>query len=473
MKFKYSLLFTSIISAAALAGCGSSSPSNSTLPFSDPLGGVVPPLANTQGACPSVGNLIPIEVSAGQCSISGVLDQNATLTSDMTWFLDGALQAGNNQFASTLSIEAGTQIRGSDTDYILIWPGSSILADGTAANPIHMLSDDADVNGSAEWGGLFLRGFNGLPTLSGTQGVNRLDYVVVAEAGAPVNVTIDGNTVNYQDNIVLNGVDSTTTLTFVQSHNSARDGFHILNGDPRMSWLLATGSTRDGVWYRDFTGLIKDLMVIHSASSGRSGIYASETVAGDSNPRIVNATLVGNDDTSVGASNDASAKEFGILFADYTDNIRLANVLIANFRNGCFEVDSQANLSGIDASVPGPSYLDGVHCANEAGANGQFGVVRAGSTGFPAGTVAPNGSNGDGLVYYNGVAAPITFTGETTDLSANFTASWYLSSIGSFLNGLLGGTGAPYLNGFLDGDTTSSQIMRSIVMWRLIRVDMT
>ena len=60
-----------------------------------------------------------------------------------------------------------------------------------------------------------------------------------------------------------------------------------------MSWLLATAATRDGVWYRDFTGLIKDLMVIHLPDEGRSGIYACETIAGDSNPRIVNATLVG------------------------------------------------------------------------------------------------------------------------------------------------------------------------------------
>jgi len=326
-----------------------------------------------------------------------------------------------------------------------------------------MLSDDDDVSGSGEWGGLFLRGFNGLPTLTGTQGTNRLDYVVVAEAGATVAVTIDGNTVSYSDNIVLNGVDSSTTLTFVQSHFSARDGFHILNGDPRMSWILSTAAARDGIWYRDFTGLIKDLMVIHNSDSGRSGIYASETTAGDSNPRIVNATLVGRDSESVNASNDPTANEFGILFADNTDQIRMANVLIANFRNGCYEADSAADLTGIDPDPPGPTYLDGVHCANEAGANGGFGVVRAGSTGFPAGTVAPNGSNGDGLVYYNGAAAPVTFTGEIADRTQSFTASWYLNAIGNFSNGLLAGSpignDPSILNGFLDGDTNNDGVL--------------
>ncbi|MEM9729738.1 MAG: hypothetical protein AAF997_14205, partial [Myxococcota bacterium] len=371
-----------------------------------------------------------------------------------------ALQVGSAEASATLDIEAGTEIRGSGSDYVLVYPGAALRANGTGAEPVRFLSDDDDVDGRGEWGGLFLRGYNGLPTLDGEQGANRLDYVVVAEAGAPVEVTIDGTTVTYEDNIVLNGVDRTTTLSFVQSHNSARDGFHILNGDPRMSWLLATGSARDGIWYRDFSGLIKDLLVIHGpdadGSSGRSGIYASETVAGDSNPRIVNATLVGRDSTS--EPGDADANEFGILFADNTDQVRLANVLIANFRNGCFEADSDADLSAIDTSVPGPVYLDGVHCANEAGANPGFGVVRDGSAGLPAGTIAPNNSiHGNGLVYYNGAANPVTFTGEFVDRADNFTAGWYLDNIGGIPNGLVADTTS--LNGFLDGDTNNDGVL--------------
>lgn len=447
---------TGIFATALLIGCSNG---GSSTPLPEIV--VAPPapvVVDSQGACPTVGNLTPVESSAGNCTVTGVLDQDATLTADMTWFLEDRLQVGNNAFTASLTVEAGTQIRGSGTDHILVWPGSAILANGTSASPVQMLSDDDNVSGTAEWGGLFLRGFNGLPTLTGTQGASRLDYVVVAEAGAAVDVTIDGSTVSYQDNIILNGVDNTTTLTFVQSHSSARDGFHILNGDPRMSWLLSTAATRDGVWYRDFTGLIKDLMVIHNSDSGRAGIYASETIAGNSNPRIVNATLVGRDSTSVNATNDTAANEFGILFADNTDQIRMANVLIANFRNGCYEADTGADLTDIDTAIPGPTYLDGVHCANEAGGNGGFGVVRAGSTGFPDGTVAPNGSNGDGLVYYNGASAPITFTGEIADRRESFTASWYLNAIGGFANGLLG-TEDNILNGFLDGDTNNDGVL--------------
>lgn len=427
------------------------------------------------GDCPLVGNLQSLEIAADQCQISGVLTENGALTTDIAWFLEGGLQIGSGEISATLDIDAGTQIRGDNadvTDYVLVYPGSTLNANGTGANPVYFISDDEDFDGTAEWGGLFLRGFNGL-SVEGTQGSNRLDYVVVSEAGAAVEVTIDSQTVTYQDNLVLNGVDRSTTLTFVQSHNSARDGLHILNGDPRLSWILATGSNRDGIWYRDFNGLIKDLMVIHNrdadGSSGRSGIYASETVAGDSNPRIVNATLVGRDNSSEFAGDGDN--EFGILFADNTDQIRMANVLIANFRHGCYEADSGADLSQIDTTVPGPNYLDGIHCANEVGANPGFGVVRDGSVGFPAETIAANNSNGDGLVYYNGAGGTLgsantafdpasgglNFTGELVDRTANFTAGWYLNNLRGIGNGLV--ANSEFLNAFLNGDTNNDGIV--------------
>jgi len=428
------------------------------------------------GSCPLVGNLQSSELGENQCQISGILLEEATLTSDIEWYLEGGFVIGSEESSARLTIEGGTVIRGDNvdaTDYVLVYPGSSIEANGTSSTPVYFLSDDDNVDGSGEWGGLFLRGFIGTDNEGAEQGDNLLDYVVVAEAGASSTVTVGGQTTTYTDNIVVNGVDETTRLTFVQSHNSARDGLHILNSTARMSWILVTGAERDGIWYRDFSGLIKDLMVIHNrdadSTSGRSGIYASETAEGDSNPRIVNASLIGRDATSVSAGGNDN--EFGILFADNTDQIRMANVLIANFRNGCFEVDSAANLDQIDLTIPGPNYIDGIHCANEAGANGNFGIVRDGSTGFQSGVVAPNNSNGEGIVYYNGAgpalgnantdfnvaSGGINFTGELVDRTNNFTAGWYLNNIRGIGNGLSGNPA--FLNGFLDGDTNRDGVV--------------
>ena len=143
MNIKQTLLYstTGLMTAIMLVACSNNSATNTvpepvveTPPAADPTP------VSTQGDCPTVGNIVPVEVAAGQCTIGGVIDQNATLTADMTWFLDDSLQVGNNQFTASLSIEPGTQIRGSGTDHILVWPGSTILANGTSAAPIQMLS---------------------------------------------------------------------------------------------------------------------------------------------------------------------------------------------------------------------------------------------------------------------------------------------------------------------------------------------
>ena len=418
------------------------------------------PAGNASNCPPATGNLTAVPLVSGEaqrnnCQISGVLTEDATLENGYHWYLEGMLRVGSSSASPTLTIDAGTSIYGDNVDavdYLEVYPGASILADGSRAQPIKFSSDDAGYSGTGEWGGIYIKG-NG-----DQQGTNWLDYTVVAEAGALVTVDKSGSdssiygggssyggdsassTVTYNDSIVIDGADDGTRLTFVQSHDSARDGIRLTNTTARLSWILVTGAERDGIWYRDYNGLIKDLMVIHRPDSGRSGIYAaaSAQTAGLSNPRIVNATLVGRDNSSESAANDATAREFGILFADNITQARYGNILIANFRNGCYEVEPTADLSSV-------GYVDGIHCANEAGANGNFNVVREGGTDLTNVGIG----NGDGVRYYNGVSAPITFTGETA--ARNFTAGWYLGTIGSLTNGLAADANA--LNGFMDGDT--------------------
>ncbi|CAA0098884.1 Uncharacterised protein [BD1-7 clade bacterium] len=430
---------------------------NNTLPPE-----VITPIQST---CPAtVGNLVPVALDTqdgrNRCEITGMLTLDATIDSSADWVLGGALQVGNQIANTTLTIAGGTTILGGlaespqaeNPDYVLVAPGSSIQAMGSGSNPILMVSDDADMNGSGEWGGLIITG----------GASNVLDYVVVAEGGAQVVFDVGFGDRDSNENILLINNTEDTRLTFVQSHDSARDGIRIVNGNPRLSWILVTGAARDGIWYQDFTGLIKDLLVIHrpdaggAESSGRAGIYASASALGVSNPRIVNATLVGRDNSSEDASNDPNAREFGILFADDTRDLRYANILIANFRNGCYEIDSTSDLSGVTTSPVSTSSLDGVHCANEAGPNSNFGVVRSGGENFVSGLVG-NG-NGSGLRYYNGELNPITFTGETA--ARPFTSGWYLFTLGSITNGLA--ADAQALNGFNQGDTNNDGVTNTL-----------
>jgi len=156
------------------------------------------------GTCPLVGNLQSSELGENQCQLSGTLLEEASLTSDIEWYLEGGFVIGSSETSASLTIEGGTVIRGDNvdaTDYVLVYPGSSIVANGTSSTPVYFLSDDDNVDGSGEWGGLFLRGFIGTANEGAVQGENVLDYVVVAEAGAPSTVTVGGQTTTYSDNI--------------------------------------------------------------------------------------------------------------------------------------------------------------------------------------------------------------------------------------------------------------------------------
>ena len=160
-KLSRSRSAVTLLSVLALSACSSSDDDSfdeSIVPDEpiNPIAGE--PVA---GDCPLIGNLQSLELASNECQISGVLTENATLTADRTWFLEGALQIGDETVSATLDIEGGTQIRGDNqdlVDYVLVYPGSSLNANGTGANPVHFLSDDDDVDGSGEWGGVFLRG---------------------------------------------------------------------------------------------------------------------------------------------------------------------------------------------------------------------------------------------------------------------------------------------------------------------------
>ena len=75
--------------------------------------------------CPAVGNLTPEEVGINQCEIGGTLTADGTLTSDVIWILDGRLQVGNETDTAILTIDGGTEINGSGSDHVLVYPGFS------------------------------------------------------------------------------------------------------------------------------------------------------------------------------------------------------------------------------------------------------------------------------------------------------------------------------------------------------------
>ena len=446
------LVATAVI--GGLVGCGNDTTTSTvaaTCPTS--IGGLTVTTTTTISGSSKPACLVP----------TGVMNVNANLDSTRDWVITQlevatanlTIQGNTNIYATT---QAGSGA--ASTSFIFINTTATINTQNTSASaPVKFSSLDTGYTGRGEWGGVFIRSI----------GANRLDHVVVTEAGTVT--TVAG--ANYSANILIRNATSQTILTFVQSHDSNNDGIQLRNTDARLSWILVTGANRDGIWYQDFGGIVKDYMAINyndtgaTPTGGRAGIYASESGAlTDFNPRFVNVTLFGGDDTSINASNVGSTtfREFGILFANNTNQGRFANIAIANYRNGCYEVDTTADVSGLDAivgTVGATGYLDGVHCANSNGNNGGFGAVRTGGVNLPATVID---LNNNGLNYYRGANNPIGFTA-----SGNFTASWYVTGLFSTTVGIIsnGGdaTDAPgnilnnsQFNRFHGGDTDGSSV---------------
>jgi len=411
-----------------------------------------------QGDCPSVGDLVVKEQNTfgtERCLVSGVLTENAILPAGFNWYLDGSLRVDGGASHAQLTIEKGVHIRGSTEalvpDFIYISDHGSIRAIGDADNPIIMSSNELtelNIAGGGHWGGLIIEN-SASPSFP-----NRLEYVVVADAGSAF--VLDG--ITYRSNITVLGDNANTTMRFVQSHDADGDGVRLegVNAQnlSRLDWVLVTGAGRDAISYNHFSGLIKDLLVINRSGfyssgtmrGGRAGIYAAGS---NSKPLIVNATLIGRDNDSVAP--DFFDVEAGIIFASDTTGVRLANVLALNYRNACYELKSGANLStlGLGADDPTVSFIDGFHCINEFyDFNDQQAdwLIRSGIASDNFAEVGS--SNNDGANFYAGSIA--SFYGD--NVVAGFTGEWYLESIDAFNNGV---ESANALSAYNNGNTSS------------------
>ncbi len=384
------------------------------------------------GACPCVGDLTvekPQSIgNTGICSISGTLTESATLPALATdeWHIVGSITVESG----ILTVRPGVEIFAEQGEYIYVMPGASLRAIGTASEPIIFSSvdDGLDLATGATsddgWVGILLED-------DSQQTVSRLEYVVIAEAGQPstiINTTVTAS-------LTLLGEHEDTILRNVQVHDSAADGIALTGSSTvnraRMENVLVTGSGRDGFNLDQFSGLIKEFMVIHrpgtftslGSPGGRSGLVLRGS---NSDPLILNGTLIGADtSTELGNSNQL---EVGLLFDDNVVQTRIANIALADFRNGCYAVGNGVDLStAAIGSPPDDNFIDGTHCINEVGTASNSLVV-FGGVGLPAALSGSGGGDQDGLRFYEGAVAEAAFQGEA-DTTLEFTAAWYLESV--------------------------------------------
>ncbi len=185
---------------------------------------------------------------------NGLFDRATSthLTANETWngvvLLDGWVYV---DAGATLTIDAGTIIRGTAKSALMVERGGMIQAVGTASDPIVFTSNQgAGLRSNSDWGGVVLCG-KGKINIAGGEGVaeggigspyggtdnadnsGTLKYVRIEFPGYEVAT---GSEVN---GLTFYGVGSGTTIDYVQVSNSGDDGYEWFGGAVNAKHLIS------------------------------------------------------------------------------------------------------------------------------------------------------------------------------------------------------------------------------------------
>ena len=271
------------------------------------------------------------------CDLNGNITQNATLSADNVYRINGYVQVGSGHdelsltteaektaiedAGVTLTIEAGTHFRSSGRGSLIITRGSEIAANGTAAAPIVMSGFDNGYTGQGEWGGLVLQGFaknnecgdgaTGSVSVgcdaadeagTGFHGGNddtdssgTISHLIIAEGGFEVEPDSEVN------GITLHSVGYGTTLENIMVYGNADDGIEFFGGAANVKNLILVDNGDESLdWDNGWRGNVQFSLIRQGLlNEGDHGIEAdtagpSNSALPESAPVIANVTFQEN-----------------------------------------------------------------------------------------------------------------------------------------------------------------------------------
>ena len=327
-------LLTAVI--GLVISCGGSD-NDDTTPSSSSSGSASPAAAS----CPLVSNAAGASVVSGTdtsgnltCTYTGTYNDSFQMKASATHILSGPVKIGDDTTSPTLTIDAGTTLRGeSGKDSLNILRGAKILAKGTAANPIIMTSASDDgtlaADAQAQWGGLQImgkatqncteaeknadgicersaEGFDAGAVKYGGNDDNdnsgELSYVVVKYAGYAFTSE------NELNGIAFYAVGDATKVNYIRVHNNKDDGIEFFGGTVNFKYAYLTGNQDDSFdytngWRGNAQWVIIDQNTPDPATASNNrpdnGMeFDSNGKANDatprSNPTISNFLIIGN-----------------------------------------------------------------------------------------------------------------------------------------------------------------------------------
>jgi len=286
-------------------------------------------------------------------TLSSVIVDDLTLTSENEYILDGTVFIGDDITETVLTIEAGTKIYGkkSSTGTLVIRRNSKIMAEGTADNPIVFTSDQASPNRS-DWGGVIINGKATLNTglevpgeggtglYGGTDDADNsgiMRYCRIEYAGREFSPD------NELNGLALQGVGSGTTIEYIQIHMNKDDGIEFFGGTVNAKYIYITGCADDQFdWTDGWRGKGQFWVCQQYGDDADQGIEADNN--GDENdatprsfPTIYNLTLVG--DERYGAESD-----IGMLLREGT-GANIYNAIVLDFGDCGIDIDHAATFT--------------------------------------------------------------------------------------------------------------------------------
>lgn len=286
------------------------------------------------------------------CGLTGTLLNETALTAENTYLLQGAVYIGDDLSNASLTIAAGTTIRGSNgRDFLAVRRGSQIFVQGTQAAPVVMTGFEPGNVTRGQWGGLVINGRSTLNQCKNPAAAvceNTPEGGVEASYGGTIaddnsgsiqylRVEYPGFEVspdNELNGISLFSVGSGTTIEYVQVIGSNDDGIEMFGGTVNLKHIIISGAQDDSVdWDFGWTGKAQFILVKQFADDGNNGIEADNNVnnnaaAPRSNPILANVTLIGG----------SPKKGDGILLRRGT-GLSIYNSIVTGFTSSCLNLD--------------------------------------------------------------------------------------------------------------------------------------
>ena len=248
-----------------------------------------------QGLCAQVkeATFVSFNADCSKGTVKGTINQDYTFMQEVEYILSGVVKVGNGNIAIaskaeydavvaggvSLTIEAGTSIKGAADGVLLVTRGSKLIADGSSSQPITFSSLDEGFNGYGEWGGVVIQGFapqygkgdTGACFNSGEVWCNVLGeggdfvkeyggniagddsgivrYVRIAEGGliAGPNNEING--------LTLQGVGYGTVIDYIQIHGNQDDGIEWFGGTVNVTHAVLTNNDDDDIDFDEFSSI--------------------------------------------------------------------------------------------------------------------------------------------------------------------------------------------------------------------------